>query len=888
MNKYRIKTKILPEQNQYLRFNLDQDFDVLDILTLSIYGTDAYPNPCSDWGAIMGRIVDSNSFPMENVKIGYILEIDEDDKKNVSINTLYNSIVKSQYPLLPNYKVKKNHFPIGSFPSEDEVLSNTTLEYVYKKYFKHITSTNQNGDYAILGVPLGKGKLLMNFDSSDAGGMSTTPTQQIAVGQKTNNQFVRDKTINVTPINANSGNIITGITVGYTISATTTVGESTVTTVTSIGGGNPQNNKNNDTISTIQKLDGSGTLISRGTEVQVKSFFGDNDICEIGINRYDFQLEYTYIPVNYIIGSFYSDFNIFSSSTPTYKSNNIAMATSKQSMGGEVIFLTDSWDIENPDASANVGVNGEFIAAIPCSWDRYNIDAEGNWYRTNDDFTKNPTGIFTRTPYCLMLYLNNNNEVKIDSDPTIYSRGSSIGFNLNNWASNNYKKIIGVDKVSTGITTVNRFNINYNAQYYFDSPFPKGYYNPISVDYYPNKSEQNGTKYRNGAELKWDYNNRKSNVYAIATQWSKYGYYAVQSVENSGISGISNFYSNVLKNARKAPLPAIYSTNSLKSGDILVVNLTTDGLTNGQLYLDEPVNVAPQYYSAWYPLDLNTELYPNGHIGNTTPSTTNLSPGRSPQINPGADFNTTNYEPSIGVWGPKEHPDYPPSSGVYTNSVFEVLVGQSGLYKIKGESVLALDFVSNVNNKPYWHFDVYKYSNGVNIKLNTDVPGGRFNRASQTSGQNVVNEQFSFSFDFDFYLQDGDLLYFKIWTSVSLLTRHAARLEKTNIQILKHSTGNVLPLIIGNMYLPTFQATKNGNEYYPVGPASDIFDITFQSYNAVKLSEVDIMLYPLTNEIFNIVEHSQINNPYENGVSNYYFFCNQYWKLRDFIYNETN
>jgi len=893
MNKYRIKTKILPEQNQYLRFNLDQDFDVLDILTLSIYGTDAYPNPCGDWGVIMGRIVDSNKFPMENVKIGYILPLDDTDENDITISSIYNDIMGNNYPLLPKYKVNKNHYPVGGFPSEDEVMANSALEYVYKKYFKYVASTNQNGDYVILGIPLGKGKLIMNFDSTDAGSLSTTPVQQLATGQKDKKNYKKDQQVNASPLNANGGDTVTGNTVGQSISIgnITTIGEGgtvltvvTGATASSFGGGSNLRNQAGDTISVIQKQvpnngtdvnNTAGILISRGTDVQVKSFFGDNDICEIGINRYDFQLDYRYQPCNYIIGSFYSDFNVFNSFTPTYTSNNMALATSKQNMGGKVVFLTDSWDTEDPDVSADVAPDGTFYVAIPCKWDRYNIDEEGNWYKTNDDFSKNPTGIFTRTPYCLMIYINNNVSVNLNDSKT-YSRASGIGFNLNNSAD--FVKQIGFDG-STGLTTVSRFNIKYNAQYYPNSPFPSGYYNPINTNYYPYPKENASTKYRNGAELNWDYINRRSNIYTIASQWTKYGYYSALNVENNGLSGGTISYSDTLKRARYAPMPNLYSTKQSLDNSTLVLNLTTKGLAlpGEQLPLDD---IVVSNANKFYPLDLNTETYPNGHIGNTTPSTTNLSPGRNPQINPGVDFNIGFNSPDFGVWNPLAHPDYSPGSGVYTNSVFQVK--SNGNYRIKGGFKLKGNFtLKRVVEEKNFNFDIVKFSNNQNIVLKSYTKKIIPNPISPF----YWGLEWILSFDQQFYLREDELIYFRFYTN-NVDQRQNFYLENVDINFYNIPSGSLFPLIIGNMYLPTFEATKYDSVYYPVGPVKDIMDSN--GYNAIKLTEMDLMLYPITDEMFNIVEHTQVNNPYENNTINYYFFCNQYWKLRDFIYNEIN
>lgn len=888
MNKYRIKTKILPEQNQYLKVNLEQDFDVLDILTLSIYGTDAYPNPCGDWGIIMGRIVDSNSFPMENVKVGYVLPLDDTDKNDITISSIYNDIMGNKYPLLPKYKVNKNHYPVGGFPSEDEVMANSALEYVYKKYFKFVTSTNQNGDYTILGIPLGKGSLLMNFDSTDAGSLSTTPVQQLATGHKDKKNFKKDQRLNGSPISANSGEPVTGNTTGQSVSLgnITQIGEGgTVVTVltgvtaTGFGGGTNKKNRAGDTISVIQKQlpnDGNGVdntagiLISRSTDVQIKSFFGDFDQCEIGINRYDYKLDYRYQPCNYIIGSFYADYAVFNSATPTYKINNMGDATDKQIMGGKVAFLLDGTDETDPDVSADVAPDGTFYAAIPCKWDRYNIDEEGNWYKTNDDFTKNPTGIFTRTPYCLMIYINNNVNVNMGDGKT-YSIASGIGFNLNNNAD--FVEQIGYDG-STGITTVNRFNIKYNAQYYPASPFPNGYYNPINTNYYPYPKEDVGTKYRNGAELNWDYTNRRSNIYTIASQWTKYGYYSALNVENNGLSGGTISYSNILTKGRYAPMPNCYSTKPLSGDTQLITNLTTKGLAlpGQQLPLDD-TNLNT---SDWYDWNTNTGEYPDGTIGNT--SNPSVPTGQASDNNP--DFNFVNFNPDIGIWS---------NDGGNTNSVFEVK--NAGYYNIKGSFRMVGDVKTRYrgDQPPYVYDDLWysflikKYSNGNDINLNNPFRLNK-NGINKSSTDNIFLD---FEFNETYYFQGGDLVYFQFYTE-QLIKRRNMRLENVDINFYKILTGRIFPLIIGNMYLPTFEATKYDTVYYPVGPGKDIFDTNSGGFNAPKLTEMDLMLYPITDEMFNIVEHTQINNPYENGTINYYFFCNQYWKLRDFIYNEIN
>jgi hypothetical protein len=451
------------------------------------------------------------------------------------------------------------------------------------------------------------------------------------------------------------------------------------------------------------------------------------------------------------------------------------------------------------------------------------------------------------------------------NDGKTYSRSSGIGFNLNNSAD--FVEQIGYDG-STGITTVSRFDIKYNAQYYSASPFPNGYYNPIDTNYYPYPKEDVGTKYRNGAELNWDYTNRRSNIYTIASQWTKYGYYSALNVENNGLSGGTISYSNILTKGRYAPMPNCYSTKPLSGDTQLITNLTTKGLAlpGEQLPLDD--TILP-YNNTWYDWNTNTDLYPDGTIGNTS-NPTSIPSDNNP------DFNSTNFNPDIGLWS---------NDGGNTNSVFEVK--NAGFYNIKGSfrmigDVKVRNFSGNKYDSLIYHFKIKKYSNNINIDLIGSISKTFDNNQGVQYGLGEI-----FSFNESFYLQVGDLIYFNFYTE-RVTERKNMRLENVDINFYKIPTGNVFPLIIGNMYLPTFEATKYDTVYYPVGPGKDIFDTNSGGFNAPKLAEMDLMLYPITDEMFNIVEHTQINNPYENGTINYYFFCNQYWKLRDFIYNEIN
>jgi hypothetical protein len=136
--------------DKYLKVNLKQDFDFIEILSLKISQEDAYRKFCSDYGVIVGRVIINNGFGVPNAKVSVFIPLDDIDKNNPEIKGLYPFEVITdkdsegiRYNLLPKNGDPTNvcSTPVGTFPNKREVLDNSTMLEVYCKYYKFTTTT---------------------------------------------------------------------------------------------------------------------------------------------------------------------------------------------------------------------------------------------------------------------------------------------------------------------------------------------------------------------------------------------------------------------------------------------------------------------------------------------------------------------------------------------------------------------------------------------------------------------------------------------------------------------------------------------------------------------------------------------------------------------------
>ena len=155
---FRVRTQVGQDQN--LTFELKQDFDLLEVLSLSLRQHDVYTRMCSDFGVIVGRVIVNNGFGVPNCKVSVFVPL-EDDENDV-IKELYpfkqpfdKNSDGTRYNLLSREATFACHTPVGNFSTLDDVLTNQDVEYVYRKYYKFTVKTNDAGDFMIYGVPTG-------------------------------------------------------------------------------------------------------------------------------------------------------------------------------------------------------------------------------------------------------------------------------------------------------------------------------------------------------------------------------------------------------------------------------------------------------------------------------------------------------------------------------------------------------------------------------------------------------------------------------------------------------------------------------------------------------------------------------------------------------------
>lgn len=192
-NSYRIRTEVGVDKS--VNVYLDQDFEFLEILSLKLLQSQIYTRPCADYGVVVGRVSVNNGFGIPNAKVSIFIPLTDEDGLNPAIFDLYPYKSVSdinddgyRYNLLPYTKQHGGHTPTGTFFDREDVLIDTNLIEVYDKYFKYTARTNDSGDFMLFGVPLGPQTIHIDIDLSDIGEFSLFPQDLIRMGRATQSQ----------------------------------------------------------------------------------------------------------------------------------------------------------------------------------------------------------------------------------------------------------------------------------------------------------------------------------------------------------------------------------------------------------------------------------------------------------------------------------------------------------------------------------------------------------------------------------------------------------------------------------------------------------------------------------------------------------------------------
>lgn len=362
---YRIRTEL--GVNKTIQVKLEQNYDTLELLSLTISPNNLYTRACADYGVVCGRVFCNNGFGLPNARLSIFIPIDELDITNQDISVLYpyqsiNDVNEDGYlyNLLPYTQSHSGHVPVGTFPDRIDALINKTVIEVYDKYYRFTVSTNDSGDFMILGVPTGQQTLFMQVDLSDIGEFSMTPQDLIRMGLATESQVDGTKF----KFSENYNEL-------------------------------PQ-------------------IISISKTIQVSPFYGEPEICDYSIQQVDFDLtsekNVTISPTAVFIGS------IFSSNEGTKVTNSNDNACNvKRNLGemcdlipgsGQILALRQTIRLDNlglpiieqftlENDGKIIDQDGTWVTEVPMNLDYVYTDEEGN-RRISD----NPNiGIPTKSKY---------------------------------------------------------------------------------------------------------------------------------------------------------------------------------------------------------------------------------------------------------------------------------------------------------------------------------------------------------------------------------------------------------------------------------------------------------------------------------------------------------
>ena len=354
---YRIRTEL--GINKTISVQLDQDFEFLEILSLKIQQTDVYSRSCSEYGVVVGRVTANNGFGIPNARVSVFIPIASVDESNPLITSVYpykSPTDKNEdgyrYNLLPYEKSYSAHAATGTLPTRADALTGSTALEIYDKYYKYTTKTNESGDYMIMGVPLGSQTLVMDVDLSDIGEFSLTPQDLIRVGLATEGQVAGNR------------------------------------------------------FKTSSDLSSLPQIITLTKTLSVAPLWGDPDICQISVNRVDFDLRgdanVDIQPTAVFMGSMFSapdGFRVRSNARPRDDMGNLCELVAGP---GQILAIrqTINYDADgNPileqyqmEQSGNIiDGNGTWLTELPMNLDYFTTNQFGEKVLSNDPAIGIPT-----------------------------------------------------------------------------------------------------------------------------------------------------------------------------------------------------------------------------------------------------------------------------------------------------------------------------------------------------------------------------------------------------------------------------------------------------------------------------------------------------------------
>ena len=377
------------ETNERILVNLEDDFDNLEVLSLKISSTDVYRKTSSDFGVVVGRVQTANGYGLQNARVSIFVPIDPLDKARPEILELYPfETVNDQFPngvrynLLPRTRNQNpSHRAVGNLPTINDLVHYPQYLEVMEKYYKYTATTNESGDYMIFGVPVGSHNIMMDFDLFDTRSFEISANDLV----ETTTEF---KTIND---------------VATAVGLTDDNNPNKVPNYIYDGFGN----FNVEVKTNINEMP---NIFNEVKQVNVASFWGDEEEGDIGITRCDFKINYRYQPTAIFFGwasntsaSFYAktDGSVSETQNPIEifgEDTSLGRITSDIWPANDLMVVVYRLDDKlTPGSRLRVGAfkaekgTGVFRIALPMYMDYFKINQFGDMVPTDDTENSIPT-----------------------------------------------------------------------------------------------------------------------------------------------------------------------------------------------------------------------------------------------------------------------------------------------------------------------------------------------------------------------------------------------------------------------------------------------------------------------------------------------------------------
>ena len=427
IQKHRISTNI--GKDQLVTVELKQDYDFLEILSLKFTQQDVYTSICADYGVVCGRITANNGLGIPNARVSIFIPLSSADAEDPVISKLYpfTSVDMRnedgyRYNLLPERKQHGGHTPTGTFPDQMKILTREEILEVYEKYYRYTVKTNDAGDFMIWGVPVGEQTLHVDVDLSDISCFSFRP-----------DDFIRK-------------------------------------------GAGVDDFKSTYEFKSSSDIDSLPQIVSFDKSFTVYPFWGNQDLCELGISRVDFDMSSLGIkiePMAYFIGSVYTDSANVAVGKGCGPSNRMGEKCSLVTGGAkiEAIRFKNAMDtlnrpiLEEYELKEDVDEDGSFVMNLPMNMEYLYTNEFGENEITNDPNKGVPTSA------CYRFRITMNDTQSSGS----HSMGSYLVPNIREYSNEDtdlsYNFSLNWEDYPTGATNNNVIFSNQQGSFY-----PKDYF----------------------------------------------------------------------------------------------------------------------------------------------------------------------------------------------------------------------------------------------------------------------------------------------------------------------------------------------------------------------------------------------------------------------------